>query len=72
MSKHRDKYAWKNKGGRSCRRSDGTPKRPFPSRERAEEAVSLGDSVGKRLRCYECWACGQWHLATVQEPVDIP
>lgn len=50
MSKHRDKYPWKNKGGRSCRRSDGTPKRPFPSRERAEEAVSLGDSVGKRLR----------------------
>lgn len=61
-----DKYAHLARGGtsRSCRRSDGYPKRAFPSAERAQEVVVRASAQGKALRAYHCPRCDNWHVAT--------
>ncbi len=65
-----DKYADKAKGGRSCRRADGAPKRPFVTQEAADETVSRGVANGKHLRAYQCPSCFQWHVATDRSAED--
>ena len=63
-----DKYAHKVKGGsRSCRRSDGAPKRPYATEEAAEVVVLRASLDGKKLRSYHCPLCDNWHVAGVRQ-----
>lgn len=64
--KHEDRYARlaPGSGVRQCRRSDGSPKRAYPTRDSAEVAALLQRESGMEAHFYECGVCGCWHTAS--------
>ena len=52
-------------------KSGGPPKRPFPTRRKAESAIYATRRYGEKrqkfpVRSYECEGCGRWFLTSME------
>ncbi len=59
---HRDKYADKRPArSRSCRKANGTLKRPLNESQARTAAANLTAHEATEIRAYERPDCGWWH-----------